>query len=80
MDKSLMKLVSKVIEINYENLAIESCERVNTFAYDEISGNWLPDDFTLFIKVKNKTHELWNSSDVERCLFEHLGVTSVISV
>jgi hypothetical protein len=80
MDKSLMKLVVKVLEINYENLIIESCEKVKTFAYDEKSGNWLSDDFTLFIKVKNKTHDIWNSTDVERCLFEHLGVTSIITV
>lgn len=79
MDKNLKKLVYKVFEISYNHLSIEFCEKVDTFAYDQSTNKWLPDGFTLFIKVKNKTDERWNSSEVERCIYEHLGIETVIS-
>ena len=80
MDKSMKKLLDRVFEIVYENLSIEFCEKVNTFAFDENTREWLPDGFTLFIKVSNKTTERWDSSEVERTLYEHLGVKSVVTM
>ena len=80
MDKSLMELVNKVFQISYENLLIETCEMVDTFAFDENTREWLPDGFTLFIKVRNNTTDIWFSSEVENTLYNHLGVKSVITM
>lgn len=79
MDKSLKKLVDKVFNITYENLLIESCDKVDTFAFDGNTEKWLPDGFTLFIKVRNKTTDRWDSSEVENTLYYHLGVKSIVT-
>lgn len=79
MDKSLMKLVNKVFKITYEHLLIEHCEKVDTFAFDGNTEKWLPDGFTLFIKVRNKTTDRWDSSEVERTLYQHIGVKSIVT-
>ena len=75
-----MKLVNRVFQISYENLLIETCEMVDTFAFDENTQEWLPDGFTLFITVRNKTTDIWFSSEVEKTLYNHLGVKSVITM
>lgn len=80
MDQNLIKWVNKVLSITHENLKIENCEQIDTYKYLDETKGWVPDGYTLFIKVKFDKGICWNTTEVERTLYEHLGVRSVITV